>query len=213
MELESAMTSTPSVRYFQTTPVPDAVLHRALDRARFAPSGGNRQGWHVVVVTKPELRARGAEIYAPLFATYEARARSRASADPARLRSLERSAAFARGLAEVPVHLWVSVDLRSLHIADGGLDRQSIVGGASIYPFVQNLLLALRGEGVGSALTTIAIPAEAELKSVFGIPAQHALAALIAVGWPAQPLDQRLRRKPVQEFATRDRFDGEPFTA
>ena len=66
---------------------------------------------------------------------------------------------------------------------------------------------------MGAALTTLLIPAEPRVKELLGIPQEHALAALVAVGYAAGPLPTRLRRKPVEEFTTRDRFDGEPFRA
>jgi len=210
MLLAQVMTQTPSVRSFKPDPVPDAVIERALELARFAPSGGNRQGWRVIVVQDPELRRRGAEIYRPLWDTYEERGRKAATGDPRRLAQLARSRAMALSLAQVPVHLWICVELGALHIADRDLDRPSIVGGASIYPFVQNLILALSDQGVGSSLTTLAIPAEPEIKSLLRIPAGHALAAFLAVGWPESPGPRRLRRRAVAEFATRDYFDGPP---
>jgi len=120
---------------------------------------------------------------------------------------------FAERLHEVPVHLLVTVELSTLAVTDRDLGRQSIVGGGSVYPFVQNLLLGLRQEGLGAALTTLLIPAEPRVKELLGIPEEHALAALVAVGYPAGPLPTRLRRKAVEEFTTRDRFDGEPFGA
>ena len=111
------------------------------------------------------------------------------------------------------MHLLVTVDLGALAVTDRSLPRQSIVGGGSIYPFVQNLLLGLRQEGVGAALTTLIIPAEGQVKQLLGIPEDHALAALVAVGYPEGKLPTRLKRKPVEEFATRERFDGPEFTS
>ena len=99
----------------------------------------------------------------------------------------------------------------ALAVTDRDLQRQSIVGGGSVYPFVHNVLLGLRREGLGAALTTLIIPAEPAVKELLGIPEEHALAALIGVGYPAGSLPTKLRRKAVEEFATRDRFDGEPF--
>ena len=126
--------------------------------------------------------------------------------------ALQRTMEFAERLYEVPVHLLVTVDLRALAVTDKGLARQSIVGGGSVYPFVHNLLLGFRREGLGAALTTLIIPVEPRVKELLAIPDEHAIAALIGVGYSADPLPTKLRRKPVEEFATRDRFDGEPFT-
>ncbi|NUR25325.1 MAG: NADH dehydrogenase FAD-containing subunit, partial [Catenulispora sp.] len=62
MELTDAMRTTGAVRYFRPEPVPDVALYRALEVARFAPSGGNRQGWHVIVVRDRVLRTRLKEL-------------------------------------------------------------------------------------------------------------------------------------------------------
>ena len=77
---------------------------------------------------------------------------------------------YARRFDEVPVHLLVGVDVNALAITDESLPRPSIVGGASVYPFVQNLLLALRHEGLGAAFTTLLVPAEPAIRELLAIP-------------------------------------------
>ena len=203
-----------TTRRFLPDPVPDALLHRILDNARFAPNGGNRQGWHVVVVTDRATRRALHDLYQPHWQAYLAERYGLAPGAPLPPNlplALRRTMEFADRLHEVPVHLLVSVELSTLAVTDRHLARQSIVGGGSIYPFVQNLLLGLRQEGLGAALTTLLIPAEPAVKELIGIPEGHALAALIAVGYPATALPTRLRRRAVEEFTTRDRFAGEPF--
>ncbi len=205
-----------TTRRFLTDPVPDALLHRILDNARFAPNGGNRQGWHVIVVKDKATRRALHDLYQPPWRAYLAERYGLgpgAVPGPDLPRALRRTMEFAERLHEVPVHLLVTVELSTLAVTDRDLGRQSIVGGGSVYPFVQNLLLGLRQEGLGAALTTLLIPAEPRVKELLGIPEEHALAALVAVGYPAGPLPTRLRRKAVEEFTTRDRFDGEPFGA
>jgi len=204
-----------TTRRFLPDPVSDEALHRVLENARFAPNGGNRQGWHVIVVKDAAVRRKLHDLYQPHWKAYlgERYGIVEGEPPPAGLPlNVRRSMEFADHLAEVPVHLLVSVDLRALAVTDRNLPRQSIVGGGSVYPFVQNLLLGLRQEGLGAALTTLLIPAEAEVKELLAIPPDHALAALVAVGHPAGPLPTRLKRKPVEEFTTRDRFDGEAFS-
>jgi Nitroreductase family len=131
------------------------------------------------------------------------------SFDAARVRMVTRANEYAEQLAEVPLHLVVGVRLADLAVTDAGLPRQSIVGGASIYPFVQNLLLALRAEDLGAAMTTLLVPAEAEVKSLLGIPDDVALAAHIGVGYRADAWPKALSRRPVEEFAFAERY-GEP---
>jgi nitroreductase len=129
--------------------------------------------------------------------------------DAARVRMVQGADDYAQKLDEVPLHLVVGVRLDDLAVTDAKLPRQSIVGGASIYPFVQNLLLALRSEGLGAAMTTLLVPAEAAVKELLGVPDDVALAAHIGVGHRADDWPKRLSRKPVEEFAFSERF-GEP---
>ncbi|HMD52614.1 MAG TPA: nitroreductase family protein [Solirubrobacteraceae bacterium] len=215
MDLYEAMRCAPTSRRFKPDPVPQEALVRALENARFAPSGGNRQGWRVVVVRDSGLRAALRDLYLPHWRAYTeltGAARMLAdpeSFDPARVRIVRRADEYAEGLAEVPVHLVVGVRLEDLAVTDAGLPRQSIVGGASIYPFVQNLLLGLRAEGLGAALTTLLVPAEVEVRRLLQIPEDIALAAHIGVGYRTDEWPKRLARNPVSQFAFSERW-GEP---
>jgi nitroreductase len=196
VRLYEAMRTTVATRSYVSDPVDDDVLNRVLDHARYAPSGGNRQPWRVVVVRDPDQKRRLREQYVesyretPMYGTS----------------GLDR---FADHLDEVPVLLVVCVELAALTITDAGLGRQSIVGGASIYPFVQNILLGLRNEGLAGLLTTVALPRERELREIFSIPEGFAVACVIPVGRPHAP-GSSLSRRPVETFAWLDRFGGEP---
>ena len=217
MDLLEAMRCAPTSRRFTAEPVPREALVRALDNARFAPSGGNRQGWRVIAVEDPDTRRALRDLYLPAWRAYtEQTGAARMLADPdafdpAPVRMVRRADEYAEHLDEVPLHLVVGVRLDDLAVTDAALPRQSIVGGASIYPFVQNLLLALRGEDLGAAMTTLLVPAEAEVKRLLAIPDDVALAAHIGVGRPADPWPKRLARHPVSEFAFAERW-GEPLT-
>ena len=189
---------------------------RVLDAARFAPSGGNRQGWRVLVVEDPENRRALRELYLPPWRAYMEQtggaallANAEALEGDRRLRMVKRADDYATGLDRVPLHLLIGVRLDDLAVTDADLPRQSIVGGASIYPFVQNLLLVLRDEGLAAAMTTLLVPAEAQVRELFGIPEEIALAAHVGVGFPADPWPKKLARKPVSEFAFSERW-GEP---
>ena len=218
MELAEAMRTAFAARDFLPQPVPDAVLHRILDTARFAPSGGNRQGWRVIVVRDAAKRAALVPLIEPVWRRYHAEVRAGANpwntvapaqVDQAALDAVDIPAGAIERLVQAPVLLLATVDLGVVAAMDRHLPRIGVVPGASIYPFVWNILLAARNEGLGGTLTTFLAAKEAEAKALFGIPEHHALAAMLPIGKPVKQLT-RLRRKPVEAFATADTFDGEP---
>ena len=218
MDLYQTMRNAPATRRFRSEPVSREVLLRVLDAARFAPSGGNRQGWRVIAVEEARTRRALRDLYWPhwrAYLEYTGAAQMLANPDdhdPARIRALRQADAFADRLHEVPLHLVVCVRIADLAITDAELDRPSIVGGASVYPFVQNVLLALRAECLGASLTTLLIPAEPEVKRLLSIPDEIAVAAYVAVGHRADPWPQALTRRPVADFAFSERY-GQPLTA
>jgi nitroreductase len=105
--------------------------------------------------------------------------------------------------------LLVLADLGVLATVDRDLPRYTMVGGASIYPFVWSLLLAARAEGLGGVMTTVAVRQEAELRALFGIPETVVAAALVVLGHPVAAA-RRLKRAPVSSFAWIDRYAGIP---
>jgi nitroreductase len=209
MELLEAMRSQGTCRYFRADPVPDEVLLRALAVARFAPSGGNRQPVRWVVVRDPATKRRLKEWYAERWAPYMQAVRSGEKRFPASERTLEALDHFAEHLDDVPVIVVVCAELAAITVTDGDLGRVTIVPGASVYPTVQNFLLACRHEGLGTALTTLLCAFEPDVKELLGIPDGFATTAHIAVGYPARPFPTRLRRGPVEEIVYAERF-GEP---
>lgn len=218
VELYDAMRAAPSTRRFEREPVAHDVLVRVLENARFAPSGGNRQGWRVVAVADAQRRRALADLYQSHWRAYMERTggaallRDPGELPPGRLRSLRQADEYARRLDEVPLHLVVCVVLSDLAVTDAELHRPSIVGGASVYPFVQNVLLGLRAEGLGASLTTLLVPAEAQVRQLLEIPQDVALAAHIGVGRRADPWPNRLSRRPVGRFAFAERF-GAPLVS
>jgi nitroreductase len=222
MDLIETLRTTGAVREFTTDPVPDEVVARILDTARFAPSGANAQAWHVVLVKDADTRTRLRDLYLPGWRDYLAmgaaglrpwapdndvdiEAAAMAAASDELLAAAGQG--FAADLDRVPVLLVMFADLRALAAVDRDLDRYSFAGGASVYPFAWSILLAARAEGLGGVLTTMLIRQEESVKVLLGAPDHWALAAAIALGHPVrQP--RRLRRQPVTSFATVDRVDG-----
>jgi nitroreductase len=219
MELFEVMRTTFAARSFTGDPLPDAVLAKILDHARFAPSGGNRQGWKVIVVrdqaTKDEL-ARLSGIAAKRYAAQVANGESPWNTiDPPRVdaATIERTQAPARlsePLAKAPVVLVICVDLKVVASIDQELKRIGLVSGGSIYPFAWNVLMGARHEGYGGTITTLAVAQEPKIQALLGLPAHVAVAAVMPLGRPAQSLT-KLKRRPVSEFAMRERWGGAPF--
>ncbi|MCM3883277.1 nitroreductase family protein [Frankia sp. R82] len=224
VELREAMRTAGAVREFTDQPVTDEVLEGVLEAARFAPSGGNQQPWVVLVLRDPELRRRLREIsqlgWREYVAQNNAGVRPFAPGPDGRwqgpaidLEEASRTPApspFVDDMDQVPVLLVLVVRLTALAVTDVELERQSIVGGASIYPFAQNILLAARDVGLGGTLTTFAVRREPRLAELLRIPSDHAVAAVLALGYPTRP-PRRLTRRPVGQFAHVDTFDGPAF--
>jgi nitroreductase len=203
MDLTRAMRTAAAIRRFRPDDVPDDLLYDVLDSARFAPSWGNRQGWHVIVVRDHALRKQLTALYLHTWRTlYRPQ-----PADPPG--ALERNY-YAEHLDEVPVHLVVTVEREALRTPLPALSDTTLAGGSSIYPFVQNLVLAIRAEGLGTSLSMQLNNEETEVRRLLEIPDGFALAAHLGVGWPARPHPTHLRRRQVEDFTTIDRFGGEP---
>ncbi|MGD0054965.1 MAG: nitroreductase family protein [Acidimicrobiales bacterium] len=226
MELIDALRTTGAVREFSEEPVTDDVLWHVLDDARFAPSGGNRQAWHVVVVRDRLVRQRVRDLYLDAWHDYVSHVLAGvspfsplASGDDRAAALAQRPAAlaasrpedFAERMDRAPVMLVVCANLAALAATDRDLGRYQIVGGASIYPFVWNILLAAHERGLGGVLTTVATRNEDDLRDVLAIPPTFAVASVVVLGYPlARPT--ALSRRAVEHFSTVDAFDGRPFT-
>ena len=204
MELTDAMRTTGTCRYFRSDPVPDEVLRAAFDVARFGPQGGNRQPVRWIVVRDAATKAALAELYLPPWKAYLAGVgvgEVRVGALPQTVVDADH---FAEHLAEVPAIVVACAEVDGLHPTDTELGRLSVVGGGSIYPTVQNLCLALRDQGVGTAVTTLLCLSEPAVRELLAIPDGFLTAAHIAVGYPAKPFPTKLTRSPVEEIV----FDG-----
>jgi nitroreductase len=225
MELRDALRTTASIREFSARSVDDTVLFGVLDDARFAPSGGNRQAWRVIVIKDISQRRAVAAAYLDAWHDYVGSLLAGvtpfspiASDDDRRAAGEKREAAralsnpegFAETLANVPAMLVVVADLGSFAATDRDLDRYHLVGGASVYPFVWSVLLAARERELGGVMTTVAVKNEAALREILNLPDDVAVAAVLALGYP-QRFITKLKRREVSEFTSVDSFDGVAF--
>ncbi|MEM8501012.1 MAG: nitroreductase family protein [Pseudomonadota bacterium] len=220
MQLYEVMRTTFAAREFTDEPVTDEQIHNILENARFAPSGGNRQGWKVILVRDQATRAKLRPLVEPGMKRYFAQVAAGEfpwnTIIPTKLSGAEIAATelpqtFIDNLLNAPVMLCVYVDLKVVASFDQGLDRVGVVSGCSIYPFVWNILLAARNEGLGGTPTTWAAACEDQLSEILGVPSDYAFSAMIPLGHPVKQLT-KLKRKPVSDFATIDHFDGKAFS-
>lgn len=218
MDVYEVMRTTAAIRDFTGEELTDEVLVRIVDNARFAPSGGNRQGSKVIAIRDAATRERLAELTEPAVRRYTAqRQAGEVPWNPVTpcgvpeevIAAAEVPAAFTEPLRTASVVLAVCVDLGTLAATDQDLDRIGIVGGASIYPLAWNLLLAARAEGFGGTFTTMLVAQEPAVAELLGLPEHWALACVLPLGKPVkQPT--RLTRQSVADLLVRERFDGPP---
>jgi nitroreductase len=220
MQLDEAMRTTFSARDYTGEELPDAVLYDILETARFAPSGGNRQGNCVVVVREQATKDRLAELALPAAKRYAAQGKAGESpwnaVIPSKVSAAEIEATrppdrLTDPTRKASVVLVFLVDLRAVASIDQNLKRVGVISGASIYPFVWNVLLQARQAGFGGTITTLAVAQEDEIKKLLNVPEHFAVAAVMPLGKPVKQLT-KLRRRTVEEIAFRDRFDGPALT-
>ena len=180
-------------RSFTDDPVPDELVERVLEAATFAPSAENRQPWVFVVIRDPAIRDRIGEL---TRAAWDAGGRAFAEhrLEASLLADVDRGATG--GISAAPVLVVVGADLERC--------LEATVA-SSIFPAVQNLLLAAGALGLGSALTTLTTAHADELRALVALPDHVQPIAVVPLGHPTKPLAPP-RREPVSEHAHRDRF-------
>jgi nitroreductase len=225
--LFEAMYSARALRRFKPDPVPDEIIARILDAAIRAPSASNDQNWAFVVVKDPERRRRVAQVYRkvaegirPLLEKlYEQPQAGRATPD-ASLRKLGDSVIHLHENMHVPPVLlvaclkplppyWEGINV-SGEILEGMKAMERFTA-SSIYPAVQNIILACRAFGLGTVLTTLHAILEDEVKAVLEIPKEVQTWALMPIGYPVDKFGP-VKRKPINEIAFQDRW-GSPWPA
>lgn len=191
MDLFEAIHTQRAIRSFKSDPVPDAVIRRVLDAAIHAPSGGNRQPWIFMVLKDQQVKRSVGQLYKQGWdASYNVRLT--VDPDPSLSRVYRSSQHLAMTIGEAPVLI-----LACIH-HDGSVS--TMTRGASIYPAVQNMMLAARALGLGTVITTLHKFFEDEVKELLRIPDHVETAALIPLGYPTEGVQfGGSRRRPVEE--------------
>jgi nitroreductase len=194
--VDQLLTTTRSVRkrLDLTRPVEPEVIEQCLEIAIQAPSGSNRQGWHFVVITDPELRTKVAELYRRAFGQY--RSGGRAGSDRARAKEVLDSANYlAEHMHEVPVLV--------LFAYEGRVDSAPVAMQAGLYgsilPAAWSFMLALRSRGLGSAWTTLHLVHEQETAQLLGLPPTLTQAVLLPVAYYTGDDFKPAPRSPARE--------------
>jgi nitroreductase len=215
-----AMHSARSIRRLRPDPVPEELITKILDAAIRAPTGGNAQSWAFIVVREPDLRRQLGIIYRKASdiaeAVYAARGRPPHLSERQYARLMDAGAHLWTHVGEAPVlllpcsHRPVVPPREALppDIAARWEDEIAYaerIRGASIYPAVQNIILACRALGLGTVITTNHIRCEDEVKALLGIPEEYATWALMPIGWPIDKFGP-LTRRPLPEVAHADRW-------
>jgi nitroreductase len=199
VDLFGMMSTARSIRRYLPDPVPDEVLHACLEAATWAPSGTNRQPWRFVVLRSAETRA----VLGPAYrAGWAAKA---ADIGVDRLAPDDRSprARMARAVQHFVDHFEEVPACVLFCLALPAGRRPDLLAGASIYPAMQNFILAARAHGLGTVMTAWWTSCEPELRTVVGVPDGWRIAGLLPVGYPVGSHGP-LRRRPVTEVAYAD---------
>ena len=195
MGIFEAMHTQRAIRRLKPDPVPDELVRKILNAGIRAPNGGNNQVWNFVVIKDPELRRKIGDMYRKAGSPFQGTPTS-----PQMRKTREASAHLQEHFHEAPVLILACVRHDG---APGDISR-----GGSIYPAVQNMLLAARALGLGSLITNRQRRSfEKEIKELLGIPENVDTAALLPLGYPAEGEHYGpTTRKPIEEVAFLDRW-------
>ena len=210
------MSTQRAVRRLREEPIPDDVLERILQAAAWAPSGGNVQPWRVVVVRDAGRKRALGDLYREEWSAYGRGARRglerlQGEARAKQERMLAAADHLGEHLASAPAILVFCFNPDNMAITDAEQPRPSVVGGGSVYPAVQNAMLACRFEGIGCTLTTLLCQREAEVRAVLEIPDPWYTCAFVPIGYPASKGYGPISRRPVRKLAFSDSW-GNPFS-
>lgn len=216
--LYEAMGSLRAVRRLAPDPIPETTLRRLVEAASWAPTGGNVQPFRVIVVRDRDRLARIGALYRAIWTDYAAGRRKALAGAPEAFaekqeKMFEAGDYLAEHFHEMPALLVFCFNPQNMAITDAKLERISIVGGASVYPAIQNVLLACRAEGLGCVLTTLLCQAEEAVRALLEIPDPWGTAAAIPVGYPVRGGHGPISRRPPEKLAFADTWGAPIFGA
>ena len=208
-----AIRTTGATRYISTKDVPDSVIVKAIEAARFGPSGGNRQPVRWIVVRDKQMRQQLADLYLPLWQRdmemfLTGQMRTGATLGP----TVQAANYMAEHFADAPAIVVATVQKADMHAHMKGPDGPNMVGGSSIYTFVQNFCVALRSMGVGSCITTLLTEREEQVAKLMNLPDDVMCACQILVGYPQDKMVTKLNRMPLNELIFSETY-GAPHPA
>jgi nitroreductase len=206
-----------ALRRIKPDPVPDHLITKVLDAAIRAPSASNTQNWVFAVVKDSEQRHRVAEIYRKAFTMISAMYRDRHPAPHQSAAGYQKMMGAAQHLAshldEVPVLIIAGLIGSAVSHNPPAQDASRVafarplLSGSSIYPAVQNILLACRALGLGSVLTTIHAYYNDEVRAVLNLPPEFMTYAMLPIGYPEEGFGHGpVKRRPLSEVAFLDRW-------
>lgn len=191
-----------AVRRWTDQPIPDDVLERIIRAATWAPSGSNLQPWGFIVVRDAGARERIAEAIRESFARFRSSLPDADTIDdPTQRRMIRGAVNLFANFAAAPALIIPCL------VAAQSPAPQGLLAGSSIYPSIQNLMLAARAEGLGTVLTTPQEGIMEMLRAELRIPDEAQPAAIIPIGWPAVNFGP-VARKPLDQFLHWDGWGG-----
>ena len=205
MDLYEAMSTLRAVRRLRPDPIDDAIIERVLTAATWAPTGGNTQPWRIVALTDADKKQALQDLYKPHWDSYLPGYEARLSHMPedaraSSIKAMDAGNYLAAHMHEAPLIAVFCFNPKLMTITDSELDRPSVVGGGSVYPAVQNFLLACRNEGLGCVLTTLLCYEEAAVKELLGMPEDWYPCAHIPVGYPVLGGHGSIRRRALDQM-------------
>lgn len=206
MDLIEAMTTQRAIRRLKPDPVDDETLMRVLSLAIKAPTGSNKQGWEWIVVRDPKIKRKIARSYRGIHRLYAGAGRRAKRNEPKMLRILDAVDWQLEHFEEVPV--FIIPCLHGSSFPYPWIYRSSRYG--SIYPAIQNLLLAARAEGLGASLTTLPLWNQIGTRLKLGLPPNVEPVAIIPIGWPIGNYGPTTRT-PIEQITHLDRYGNRAF--